>query len=223
MVAAGDSAVLASVPPKARAGRVRRLTLVVAGIVWIVGIVVAVGLLSRYKSEPGVAGQAPEHWPGDSALKRVEGGDTLVMFVHPQCPCTRASLSELNLIMQRRPVAAAVHLVFMRPHGAPSDWEATASWDQAGHIPNATRVIDGDGQEAKRFGAMTSGQLLVYDAQGERRFAGGITGSRGHEGDNAGREAVLELLAREAPTRTVSFAVFGCGLWGSSVARSGAP
>lgn len=73
-------------------------------------------------------------------------------------------------------------------------------------------VNDGDGVEAKRFGAFTSGQALLYDAQGQLRFSGGITDSRGHEGDNAGREAIEAILAGKTATTTLTD-VFGCGLF----------
>ncbi len=57
---------------------------------------------------------------------------------------------------------------------------------------------DDDGAEAKRFGAETSGQTLLYDERGTLAFSGGITGSRGHAGDNAGRASLLALINRRA-------------------------
>ena len=36
----------------------------------------------------------PEPWPAAGALQLSTAGKTLVMFVHPHCPCTRASLGE---------------------------------------------------------------------------------------------------------------------------------
>ena len=45
-------------------------------------------------------------------------------------------------------------------------------------------------------------------------ISGGITGSRGHAGDNAGRTAILALLHRETSGRDGSF-VFGCSLFAS--------
>jgi hypothetical protein len=38
---------------------------------------------------------------------------------------------------------------------------------------------DAEGVEMHRFGALTSGQTLVYDAAGRLLFSGGITASRG--------------------------------------------
>ena len=42
--------------------------------------------------------------------------------------------------------------------------------------------------------AITSGQTLLYDTKGHLVFSGGITGGRGHEGDNTGRESIEKYL-----------------------------
>jgi hypothetical protein len=55
---------------------------------------------------------------------------------------------------------------------------------------------------------------MLYDVNGRLLFSGGITGSRGHAGDNAGRTAILALLHREASGRNDTF-VFGCSLFAS--------
>ena len=68
--------------------------------------------------------------------------------------------------------------------------------------------------QARRFGVETSGQTLLY-AGGSLAFSGGITGSRGHAGTNAGETALIALLTRgDADRRGTS--VFGCPLFASS-------
>jgi hypothetical protein len=57
-----------------------------------------------------------------------------------------------------------------------------------------TAVADPDGEEAQRFGAATSGHVLLFDPAGELRFSGGITASRGHVGDNDGCDRLIRLL-----------------------------
>jgi hypothetical protein len=83
-------------------------------------------------------------------------------------------------------------------------------WDAAAAVPGV-RVVRDDGREARRFGARVSGQVLAYDAGGRLVFNGGITGSRGHEGDNAGRSALEALLAGRPHAETAF--VFGCLLF----------
>ena len=73
-------------------------------------------------------------------------------------------------------------------------------------------MIDDEGTEANRFHAATSGQTLLYDAAGSLLFSGGITGSRGHSGDNAGQTAIVSLVNSGAP-RLTETSVFGCPLF----------
>ena len=73
-------------------------------------------------------------------------------------------------------------------------------------------MMDGDGREARLFQAVTSGQTILYDSHGRLLFSGGITASRGHSGDNAGRSAIVSLVNAEVPDRTETL-VFGCPLF----------
>ena len=72
-----------------------------------------------------------------------------------------------------------------------------------------TVIRDEGGAEALRFRAAASGLVLLYDGQGRLRFAGGITSSRGHEGDSFGRRRILAVLAGASADREDA-PVFGC-------------
>ncbi len=124
-----------------------------------------------------------------------------------------ASLAELERIIAASGDRLAAHVVVFRPTHVATDWERTGLWDQAAAIPGITVWTDGGGVEAKRFGAATSGLVLVYDASGKLMFQGGITRSRGHQGDNDGSTAVMRLIASSALPET-STPVFGCPLLG---------
>ena len=60
---------------------------------------------------------------------------------------------------------------------------------------------------------------MFYDARGALLFSGGITGARGHAGDNAGRRAIVALLNR-SPARSRATNVFGCSLFARKSAKS---
>lgn len=151
----------------------------------------------------------PAQWPAASTLRREGDAATLIMLVHPQCPCSRASVAELERLLVETRDRVQAHVLVVRPPGAPEPWERTALWDRAAAIPGVTVHTDLDGEQARLFGATASGHVVVYDAAGRLRFRGGITGARGHEGDNPGRSraraAILEGDAGEGPT-------FGCAL-----------
>jgi hypothetical protein len=103
-------------------------------------------------------------------------------------------------------------VLFVKPPGFADEWEKTDLWSSAAAIPGVEVVRDEGGFEALRFRAATSGQATLYDRGGRLLFSGGITGARGHAGDNAGRAAIVSLLAadgvglRETP-------VYGCPLF----------
>lgn len=108
-------------------------------------------------------------------------------------------------------------VLMLHPAGMSDAWVHTDLWTSAAAIPGVTVLDDGEGMEARRFGAATSGQSLLYSTDGRLLFAGGITESRGHSGDNAGRSAIESLVlgtethATRGPAVTP---VYGCPLFG---------
>ena len=54
-------------------------------------------------------------WPESSRLRRVSDKHHLVMFAHPRCPCTRASIGELALIMARVHGRLTADVLFVKP------------------------------------------------------------------------------------------------------------
>ena len=182
-------------------------------VVWLV-VVAGLGALFHYAGSPGPAGRAPASWPADNEIKREAGQPLLVMFAHPRCPCTRASLAELARLMADTGGRARAEVWFLRPAGADAGWTNAALWDRAAGIPGVTAHWDAEGREAARFGAATSGETLLYDGAGRLRFAGGITGARGHEGDNAGRTWLTACLrGTGGPSDLAATKIFGCPLF----------
>jgi hypothetical protein len=133
------------------------------------------------------------------------------MSVHPHCPCTRASIEELSHLMARGQGLVSAFVLVWTPAGGDAEWGHTDLSKAAAGIPGVTVLADEGGSEAARFGALTSGNTVIYDSRGRLVFAGGITGARGHAGDNAGLDAAVAGLknASGLPART---AVFGCSL-----------
>jgi hypothetical protein len=105
-----------------------------------------------------------------------------------------------------------MHAFVYRPADEPAGWEQTDLWRTASAIPGVHVMTDVGGAEARVFGALVSGQTLLYSAMGSLLFSGGITGARGHEGDNAGRTALTSILAGRT-SATIRTKVFGCYLY----------
>jgi len=181
-------------------------------------VILGFALLWRYEMQPGDMGGAPSSWPAGAGIEPNDQSATLLMFVHPQCPCSRASLNELERLVARCGEQVDARVLFVLPEGAPSEWNESELWHAAGRIPHTVSQMDVGGTLAVRFGAETSGQVVLYDAGGRLRYRGGITGSRGHEGDNVGRSTVEELLLGRSDGETVpSQPVFGCPLESAAV------
>jgi hypothetical protein len=182
----------------------------VASLIWVGTVTAAFRAIARFESTPCRAAEGPTDWPAASRLVRTSGASTLVMLMHPQCSCTRASLSELQAVIEQSPRNMRSYVLVYRPHDAKPGWERSDTFTTATRLRGTRVIIDEDGREAKRFGMFTSGQTLLYDAGGHLRFEGGITLLRGHAGLNSGREDVIRIANGEAAKGTNP--VFGCSI-----------
>jgi hypothetical protein len=181
------------------------------GATWLAALAFGGKTLFRYETTPGSIGSVASSWPSVSIVPHQTDKPTLLMFAHPHCPCTRASVGELAQIMAHALGKVNAYVLFIKPPNAGPDWDDTDLRSSAAAIPGVTVVTDENGKEASRFGAETSGHTLVFDRNGTLVFTGGITASRGHAGTNAGESAVLAALNQQAVERPRT-PVFGCSL-----------
>jgi hypothetical protein len=184
---------------------------VLVGVAWLVLVLTGSGLLWRYKATPGTPGSPPATWPSESRIAPSPDLPTLVMFAHPMCPCTRASLDELEVLVSGAQASVRAYVLFVKPDDVGDDYDVTNYWARVEQIPGVVPRIDEGGREADRFGSVTSGHVLLYSPGGRLLYSGGITGARGHAGDNQGRRALIALLRHGAP-RSERQPVFGCSL-----------
>ena len=182
---------------------------------WLCGVISGLGILWAYDNRPGAAAKAQASWPAGGVLTRSTAAPTLVFFAHPQCTCTRASLDELAEVLARAESHPRTYVMFLKPSSVEDGWEHTDLWKQAAALPNVRVLRDEDGAEARRFGVETSGQTFLYDEHGALVFSGGITGSRGHAGENAGELSLVALLSHTRPDRRGT-SVFGCPLFATA-------
>lgn len=183
---------------------------------WIPAVGFGISKLWKYSITAGHPAEPPADWPRTTPVERIAGRSTLVMFAHPQCGCSRASLGELAIIMAHARGHVGASVFFYRPPAEPSQWARTDLWDTAMAIPGVRVSEDPNGLVAQSFGVFTSGQALLYDSAGRLQFKGGITAFRGHSGDNAGRSVITALLNGEPLSAglPVTTPVFGCTLRG---------
>jgi hypothetical protein len=144
---------------------------------------------------------------------------TLLVMAHPRCPCTGATIEELARIMDSAQGALNARVYFYKPAGASDAWTQTPLWHSASRIPGVQVAADVDGRNAHRFGAATSGQAMLYGADGGLQFSGGLTDSRGHSSVSAGGRAILALLS-QPKAELVTTPVYGCSLLSPDSASS---
>ncbi|HEY9791048.1 MAG TPA: hypothetical protein V6D22_11650 [Candidatus Obscuribacterales bacterium] len=196
----------------------KTVAMILGVVLWLVCAGWGFSWLLNFQSGPGIAARAPASWPAMAAIQPTPGRFTLVMFLHPRCPCSIATISELAVIMSHCRQLDA-YAVFVKPKDYAEGWEKTKLWQQARATKGVTVLTDNLGVEATEFGAFTSGQVMLYNPQGGLVFSGGITSGRGHEGDSAGVDAVEAIVAGQ-PAQYKETSVFGCSLM--NVANSGA-
>jgi hypothetical protein len=186
---------------------------VLGAATWLAAVVTGLSFLARYDNGAGAPADAPLRWPGRSQVELDPARPTIVMLAHPRCSCSRASVAELAEVVARAHTQPAVYVVFIKPGAVPEGWERTDLWRAAQSIPGVTVLRDDLGIEARRFGAETSGQTLLYAPDGRLLFSGGTTGARGHTGNNHGRASLLAWLS-DSPNGRDTTPVFGCSLFG---------
>lgn len=181
-----------------------------AFVLWLALVWLSLLWLTDHDSQPSPGAIAPARWPRFSSLPFSSHDPQLLIFLHPHCPCAQASLNELARLRAACPRPFQILAVVGLP-GRLSSADAVPMVKRLHQIPDAKIFLDQDLLEGRRFGCYTSGQVLLYSPQGRLRYQGGLTGSRGHEGDNSGLAAALEALVEDGPEIT-NRPVFGCAL-----------
>jgi hypothetical protein len=188
-----------------------KIILLAAIVLWTAAVAFGMRSLILYATTPGAPATPPPHWPADAPLHPARERASLVIFAHPACSCTRATLHELERILDACGDRVDATLFFCEPHSRPPEWAHSDTRRAAGEIQGLRVLEDRGAVTARLFGAHVSGQLLLYDRDGLLAFHGGITPMRGHEGDSDGGDAVTAILNGLIPKRRAT-PVFGCAL-----------
>lgn len=174
-------------------------------IVWFGACILGFAWLTTYELTPGKA------TPACTKLASGANGYTLAVYIHPLCPCSGATLAELQkLLNDCDQVSARVY--FVKHEALSYDLQKTRIWQSAAALPRTELIVDAKGESCRSMKVETSGQTILADKDGQVLFAGGITGARGHIGNNLGSQAVRNLVngSSQSVRRTP---VFGCAIF----------
>lgn len=178
---------------------------------WAAVIAVGLMVLEAYATSPGARGRSLVDWPQSCVIPIDGEHPTLLIFLHPLCPCSSASIDELNEIVARYGDRVRMHAVVLRTvtlekRGAGAIERSLAA------VPGMKIWNDNGGALAHRFGVLTSGHVLLYDSAGRLTYSGGITPTRGHRGNDSGKSAISEAILGAQFDRSPT-PVFGCPLF----------
>lgn len=192
---------------------------VVGFALWSFIIVVGSASLEAYEHLPAHQLKASQVWP-ETTLKR-GAGNTLVMFAHPRCPCTRASLHQLQKLLGAISSRPLCYVVFLKPPGWDDKQLDTDIFRTAKQIAGVETVFDEGGAIARSFASTTSGDTFLFGPGGGLIFRGGITASRGDESDCASYELLANAMEKTPITdKLAQTPVFGCSLVNSQGVKS---
>lgn len=185
-----------------------KLLLALAAL-WLVGLVGGFAALQAYA---GRAGRIAAPGPGATAwleAHRQAGRPLVVMAVHARCPCTDASLAELGDFLAR--TRGTCDALLLRYSPDPASAPLAGETRSLGGL-DVPLLADPDGRLAAGLGALTSGSVVLMDADGKIRFHGGLTLERGHRGRSPAQDAMLALVADRHARALGHAPVYGCAL-----------
>ncbi len=201
-----------------RRATIRRQTafvslLLVVYTIWFALLLIGHTILFEYELTAGPLSDSKRIFPNRSSVQLTHSRQNLILFLHPACPCSAATVDEFRELMREGEKDSIGTVVFFMPHDKESDWSVMPIISSVKRIPNVSPLYDADGSQAELFGATTSGHIFLYDGRGILRFSGGITGARGHTGDNQYFELAKKTILCKSPKFTTT-PVFGCSLRG---------
>lgn len=148
----------------------------------------------------------------DVTLMPAAGRSQLLVFLHPFCPCSSATVSELARLAPSVRHRADICVCFASVRSEDVISSSTQLRDRVAEIPGVRFIDDHDNQLAEALGVTTSGHTVLYDADGVLRFSGGLTSGRGHEGASPSQAALLRRLSDRDAQSAAEFCTFGCPL-----------
>lgn len=146
------------------------------------------------------------------ALHLDSQNETLVLFIHPRCQCTKASAHELGHLEQKVKSAFNVRVVAYYPENESKEWADTALLDSLRALPRTLVIYDQGGKLSYSLGARSSGYTMLFNSKGQLQFRGGLTESRGHIGESQGGRSIAALIEGREPEARVT-PHFGCSLF----------
>ncbi len=177
--------------------------------IWLICIIISLYYISSYMFKVSENPQACPIYPNNQQIIFDKTKDNLILFIHPFCPCSHATVNELKRVLAKTNANIAINVVFIKPKGLKSI-QQNDLYQEISQIKGVNIIFDRSNVLAGAFNINTSGSILLYDINGNLIFQGGITGGRAEEGDNLGKSRLIQALKNESGKWQSP--VFGCSL-----------
>lgn len=185
----------------------RRGVVVLLVLAWIALVGAGMGAMEFKSLASGAQGAPRDLHASEFASDRM----TLIVAIHPRCPCSPATLENLARMATRCGDGLACRVLMFVPEGADDPWRRGRCWDAARLVPGVEIAEDIEGAAARRLGAFTSGAAVLLDRDGSVRFTGGLTSARGHAGENRITQSIVDIV-QGRPGDVTRAPVFGCAI-----------
>lgn len=176
--------------------------------IWAVALFSIVFKFTFYTSAAGPVGELAQKLP--NSIVANPHSYNMYVILHPECACSQATLSEIERIQARTNNQIKIHLVFVKLKQT-EHHENSKLFARASSLSDMSVLVD-SGEIAKSLGALTSGQVLLYNPSNDLVFAGGVTQARGHEGPNDGAESIVNIVSSKG-SLIIQTPVYGCHLF----------
>ena len=116
------------------------ICIVVMLLAWVAVLFVTFATMRRYEFTPGADPAAPKSWPMQSQVTRPLGHSSLLVFAHPLCRCTDATLEELAKVARSAGPDIDITVLFFSPDGAGTEWRKSKSVQDAAATVSYTHL-----------------------------------------------------------------------------------
>lgn len=152
-------------------------------------VILGMVLVSRREFIPSPVAQGATTWPAAAPIPISLERPTLVMFVHPECPCSIQSMEALSRILQGFGEQVDAHLVFYTWDPSEPDPRDGKLWRSAEVLSSVTLHADRGGRITDLFHVTSSGHALLYGG-GKLLYSGVLSTSS----DDTGMPAIIRHL-----------------------------
>ncbi|GIX00102.1 MAG: hypothetical protein KatS3mg111_3434 [Pirellulaceae bacterium] len=188
--------------------QVRLIVLLGLYVLWGSSIVWGVSRVLNYSFSGDYPTESSPDAVGEMATSTADFH--VLVFVHPKCPCSMATIDNLGRLLPRCPANYAVTAIVFVPEGKDKEWATeTATFAALERLPHTRIEFDTGGTRIRQWNVRRSGHVIVKAPDGSVAFSGGITLERGHAGESLGTVSMMRVLMQQSPpARAVP--VFGC-------------